>query len=379
MPCDWLADTSERIDRRALLRAAGWGGLAVLAGDFLPAAALDAETLDAAGATSDLSRLKRMDFDVTYRTRIRNLPSDAEDVHVWMPLPPSDPAQEISDLEVRCKLPHEITRDRVWGNRMVHVASRGRPGRGRPKPFTVEARYGVSRRVIGAIPAELDDVAARKYMQLTARVRITDDVAAFAARWAGDATEPFEVGRKIFGGIVDHLSYDKTIPGCGTGDTAWIMRHRRGKCDDYHALFMAAMISRGIPVRWEQGFPLPLPRRGTNGKRPEGGKASSGRLVGDCSGAHCWASFYDPARGWVPVDVSEADKGRPDGDFFFGSLTPNRFKVSEGRAVVLEPAQGGDPRPTFAFAYAEADGIPLIYDGNYENTIRYKIRHVEES
>ncbi len=364
MPYAWLADTTERIDRRTLLRAAGWGGLAVLAGDFFPAAAVEA-----GGATSDLSRLQRMDFDVTYRTKIHNLPSDAEEVHVWMPLPPSDQAQEISDLEIRCKLPHEITRDQVWGNRMVHVASRGPEGV-RPKPFTVEARYGVSRRVIGAIPAELDDAAARKYLQPTARVRITDDVAAFAARVAGDVTEPLEVGRKIFSGIVDHLSYDKTIPGCGTGDTAWIMRHRRGKCDDYHALFMASMISRGIPVRWEQGFPLPL---------PEGGKTPSGRLVGDCSGAHCWASFYDPAHGWVPVDVSEADKGRPDGDFFFGRLTPNRFKVSEGRAVVLEPAQGGDPLPTFAYAYAEADGIPLIYDGNYENVIRYKLRHVEES
>ncbi len=375
MPYNWLVDTTESIDRRALLRAAGWGGLAMLAGDFLAGDLLagdssSASAAESASATLDLSRLKRMDFDVTYRTKIRNLPSDAEDVHVWMPLPPNDQAQEISDLKISCKLPHEITRDKVWGNRMVHVASRGSHG-GRPKPFTVEARYGVSRRVIGAIPAELDDTAAKKYMRLTPRVRITDDVAAFAARVAGDATEPFEVGRKIFSGIVDHLSYDKTIPGCGTGDTAWIMRHRRGKCDDYHALFMASMISRGIPVRWEQGFPLPLP--GADGK------AAGGRLVGDCTGAHCWASFYDPRRGWVPVDVSEADKGRADGDFFFGSLTPNRFKVSEGRAVVLEPAQGGDPRPTFAFAYAEADGIPLIYGGNYENIIRYKIRHVEES
>ena len=45
----------------------------------------------------------------------------------------------------------------------------------------------------------------------------------------------------------------------------------------------------------------------------------------------------------------------------------------------LEPAQGGDPLSTFAFAYAEADGIPLIYDGNYENIIKYVIRHVEEA
>ncbi len=42
---------------------------------------------------------------------------------------------------------------------MVHVVSHGPKG-APPKPFTVEARYGVSRRVIGALPAQLDDVAA---------------------------------------------------------------------------------------------------------------------------------------------------------------------------------------------------------------------------
>ncbi len=50
-----------------------------------------------------------------------------------------------------------------------------------------------------------------------------------------------------------------------------------------------------------------------------------------------------------------------------------------GRSVVLNPSQGGDPLPSFAFAYAEADGIPLVYDANYVNTIKYDVTRVEMS
>ncbi len=109
------------------------------------------------------------------------------------------------------------------------------------------------------------------------------------------------------------------------------------------------------------------------------GQVEAGQLAGDCSGSHCWTSFYSPDHGWVPVDVSEADKADRNGDFFFEHLSPNRFQVSVGRSVVLNPAQGGAPLPSFAFAYAEADGIPLVYDANYVNIITYDVTRVEMS
>ena len=349
------SSSARDLSRRSFLRVTGYGSAGLLAGNFLPFSAF--------GQTLDASQLARLDFEVSYRTQISNLPRDAEEVHVWMPLPPVSVAQEIKDLSVSCPLPYEITRDELYHNRMVHVVSG-------PRPFILEARYHVTRRRMGTHQAELDSRSARKYLTLTPRVRVTDEVAAFVDGAVGQAEQPLEVGRRIFDAIVELLSYDKTIPGCGTGDTAWIMRHKRGKCDDYHALFMAAMISRQIPVRWEQGFPLALP----TGKDP-----ASMRLSGDCSGAHCWVSFYDPSQGWVPCDVSEADKTGEGGAFYFGQLSPNRFQVSEGRRIVLNPAQGGDPLSTFAFAYAEADGIPLIYGANYENVIRYTITDSESS
>ncbi len=348
---------SSDLDRRDFLRLAGLGSAAALTrGLGLP--------LHAA-ATYDPAACSLMEFDVSYRTQIRSLPSDAEDVQIWIPLPPSDAAQQISNFEVDSPVPVQTMSDTTFGTRMLHAATRELL-----EPFSVEVRYRVTRTRGGIRAATLGEAESQKYLQLTQRVRVTDDVEAFAREFIGDATDPLEVGRRVFDGIGEVLFYDSSIPGCGTGDTAWIMRHRRGKCDDYHALFMAVMISRGIPIRWEQGFPLPF---------PENGISTSGQLEGDCTGSHCWLSFYTPSQGWVPVDVSEADKAEHNGEFFFGRLSPNRFQVSVGRSVTLNPTQGGDPLSTFAFAYAESDGIPLIYAMNYENIIKYTVTRVEMS
>ena len=353
MPCTPHATTC---DRREFIRVAGLGTAGLVGGGLR---AIDA-------AEVDPSAYALMAFDVSYRTRIHRLPKDARDLHIWMPLPSSDAAQQISDLEIESPRPYEITRDRVFDSRMLHVGvTEGLAG---AAPFDVEARYHVTRRRVGTNPGTLADIDAKPYLIVTPKVRMTDEIEQFAARVVGRATDPHEIGRRVSGGIQDILFYDKTIPGCGTGDTAWIMKHRRGKCDDYHALFMAIMVSRGVPIRWHQGFPLPLPEQGT---------VTSGQLEGDCAGAHCWVSFYAPDHGWVPVDVSEGDKLDEGGEFFFGNLSPNRFQVSVGRAVVLTPAQGGAPLSSFAYAYAESDGIPLVYTAYYENLIQYAITNVE--
>ena len=345
---------SIELDRRAFVRMAGLGGAAFVASGLRPFAAAG---YDPAAATL-------MEFDVRYRTEVHRLPSAAKDVHVWLPLPSGDAAQQISNFEVDSPFPYEVTRDETFGATMLHVNARSL------EPFAVEARYRVTRTRSGIQKATLSEADAEKYLQLTRTVRMTPEIEVFADEVLGHTTDPYQIGRRVFDGIRELLFYDNAIPGCGTGDTAWIMKHRRGKCDDYHALFMAIMVSRGVPIRWEQGFPLPFPTQR---------QVEAGQLAGDCSGSHCWTSFYAPDHGWVPVDVSEADKAERNGDFFFGHLSPNRFQVSVGRSVVLNPAQGGDPLPSFAFAYAEADGIPLVYDANYVNIIKYNVTRVEMS
>lgn len=358
MPYVPSLDRSLGCDRRTFLRLAGYGGLALLGGPLLPRRAAAA-----AGPAVDPAAVTRMEIEVSYRTVVRSLPSDAERIHLWMPLPPTSPSQAVHDLTVHSTLPYETRTEARFHNRMVHVAS-GRE----PSSFTVETRYRVVRQRAAAEPAPLPPAAAKRYLDLPGRMRVTPEIDAFARKVIGGASEPTQVARRVYDALIDYLTYDKQIAGCGTGDTAWIMKSRRGKCSDYHALYTAILRSRGIPVRWEEGFPLPLPATG--------GEAQ-GRLAGDCTGAHCWVSFYDAAAGWVPVDVSEADKHPELHDFFFGHLTPNRFQISAGRYITLDPPQGGEPLPELAFAYVEADGIPLIYPANYENLVQFRITHVE--
>ena len=76
-------------------------------------------------------------------------------------------------------------------------------------------------------------------------------------------------------------------------------------------------------------------------------------------GYHCWAQFYVADRGWVPVDISEADKAETDPGRFFGSQTANRVTLSTGRDIILTPAQNGPPLNYFVNPYVEIGDQPF--------------------
>ena len=97
--------------------------------------------------------------------------------------------------------------------------------------------------------------------------------------------------------------------------------------------------SQQIPARFEIGFPLPTD------------KASS-----EVAGYHCWAEFFDPQNGWVPVDISEAWKHPEKKDYFFGAHDVNRVQFSIGRDLKLNPPQQGDPLNYFVYPYVEVGG-----------------------
>ena len=94
--------------------------------------------------------------------------------------------------------------------------------------------------------------------------------------------------------------------------------------------------------------------------------------VPDCEGARCFrhlrafSALSCRARhkdgGWVPVDISEADKlvdkQAAEAGIYFGFHTDNRVTLSMGRDLVLEPAQEGAPLNYIVHPYAEVDGEP---------------------
>ena len=87
---------------------------------------------------------------------------------------------------------------------------------------------------------------------------------------------------------------------------------------------------------------------------------------------HCWQEYWDPEKGWVPIDVAFGDLfekpgdfareqadlfGTPnDKDYYFQRIDARRVTFSRGRNVNLVPKQWGDPLPFFVKGYVESDG-----------------------
>lgn len=114
-----------------------------------------------------------------------------------------------------------------------------------------------------------------------------------------------------------------------------------GNCNDIHALFISLCRSVGIPARLILGQALEA--------------ASSDQEACELCGYHCWAEFFAPGLGWIPVDASCACKyGKHQ---LFGDLEMNHVAWSVGRDIELNPPQKGERLLFFAGPYVEINGV----------------------
>lgn len=162
-----------------------------------------------------------------------------------------------------------------------------------------------------------------------------------------------KAARVLYDRVAEHVNYDKSQPGYGNGDSNWVCDSRFGNCTDFHSLFISLSRSQKIPARFEIGFPVPDSRSG------------------EIAGYHCWASFHTKERGWIPVDISEADKNPRLKEYYFGNLTADRVHFTTGRDITLVPQQDGPPLNYFIYPYVEVNGKPWPSE-NVKVQIRYK-------
>ncbi len=162
-----------------------------------------------------------------------------------------------------------------------------------------------------------------------------------------------ELARSAYECVLRHLRYDKSVEGWGRGDAVWACMSGAGNCSDFHSLFLSLVRSRQIPARFEIGFPIP-----------------TARGAGQIAGYHCWARFFDEALGWIPVDISEADKHPELAGYYFGNLTCDRVLFSTGRDLVLHPGPRDGPINFLIYPIAERDGQPIPAD-----RVRWKITY----
>jgi transglutaminase-like putative cysteine protease len=310
---------------------------------------------DSATPSADASIVRRFEFST--ETTIPASLTVAGALDVWIPLPAENGMQRPSLLELAVApadapadapaagMPEGVRAERAReerdGNAMLHVTLPA----GLTGDVSVRTTWLVERDALPTARGAPDGSGRQDAADALAPDRLVPLDGEIAALAAGvpDGQDADAIARALFDLVRERMEYDKQAPGWGQGDAVRACDVGKGNCTDFHALFIGLARAKGIPARFTIGYSLPETR-------------TSGEPL---AGYHCWAEYRSPARGWVPVDISEADKA-PDRELeYFGRLTTNRIAISSGRDLVLSPPQRGEPLNYFIGPYAERDGAPV--------------------
>jgi hypothetical protein len=281
-------------------------------------------------------------FTFHYTFTVKNIPAE-EKVRIWIPAAHSDNFQDVKVLSVTGDLPLKKTHESTFGNEMYYAEA----SKAKQEELHFEVVYDVVRRehiTLGIYSphleaASLTEKERRQYLAPDALVPVTGVPAELAAKVAESKNTSLDKARAIYDYVFTTMSYDKTGTGWGRGDVLYACQAKKGNCTDFHSLFIAMARSQEIPARFEIGFPLPLDKHSA-----------------EIAGYHCWADFFDPAHGWIPIDISEAWKHPEKRDYFFGAHDANRVQFTMGRDLELSPKQAGKPLNYFVYPYVEVDG-----------------------
>ena len=313
---------------------------------FFPACQLAAQATSNAQKFSPPSRTVRF----TYSFTVKDIPSGAKRVRVWVPVPQTDQHQTVRVLAVKAPVKTRMTQEPAYRNRMMYAEIQN-PAAGQAE-FTLE--YKVTRREYSRGDyAQLKRADQKPAVVSASMSRLiapdtlipTDGkIKQLAGEVTGSQTGTVAKAKAAYDYFFTNMRYDKTGSGWGRGDALWACDSKRGNCTDFHSPFIGVLRADGIPARFDIGFSLP-----------------EDKDKADIPGYHCWAEFFSPKTGWIPVDISEAWKAKQKEDYFFGSVDANRVQLSTGRDIALSPLQDGPALNYFVYPYVELDGKP------YEN------------
>ncbi|MBU1686976.1 MAG: hypothetical protein KJ589_06460, partial [Proteobacteria bacterium] len=197
------------------------------------------------------------------------------------------------------------------------------------------------------------------WLEPTSLAPIDGPVGKLAAKITAGQSSVLVKAKAIYDWICDNMYRESGTVGCGKGDVCSLLQAPGGKCTDIHSVFVALCRAAGVPAREIFGIRL--------------GKQASQDIS---SWQHCWAEFYLPGYGWVPVDPADVRKlmlkkelklDDPETTelrtYFWGAWDAYRVELARGRDLILNPPQQGEALNTFGYPYAEVGGEPLdFYD-----------------
>ncbi|MGO8762908.1 MAG: transglutaminase-like domain-containing protein [Desulfobaccales bacterium] len=273
-----------------------------------------------------------------------------EAVNLWIPYPVSDKDQLITDI----KYSGDYAASAVYtegehGNAMLY-AQWGRDAKSRTLTLSFHVkRQEVSRKAFPAKETRWDPADYQAYLRATSLGPIDGEVKKLAETITKGQNTVRGKAKAIYDWVCQHMYRDPETRGCGTGDVCALLKKPGGKCTDISSVYIALARAVGVPAREIFGLRL--------GKKP-------GEDITQYQ--HCWAEFYLPGYGWVPVDPADVRKAmlvekltpadpktKAYEEYFWGGIDQYRIKLAQGRDLILNPPQSGEPLNTFGYPYAQ--------------------------
>lgn len=281
-----------------------------------------------------------------------------EEAELWVPYPVSDENQLIENVTIQGNFSESgIYTDREHGTTILYARwDKGAPARSLDFQFDV-TRNEVIRKDFPSQEPAWNPADYAEYLQPTSYGPTDGEIKKLADRITAGQTTVLGKAEAIYDWTCENMFRDPDTVGCGTGDVCSLLKTRGGKCTDIHSVYVALARAAGVPAREILGL-----RQG----KKEGQELTSWQ--------HCWAQFFLPGYGWVPVDPAdvrkmmlkhdltlEDQKTKDYRSYFWGGIDPYRIKLSVGRDITLNPKQQGQPLNTFGYPYAEIGGKALDF------------------
>lgn len=278
------------------------------------------------------------EFEFTYRARLPKITGDAR---LWLPLATSDQFQQVEVKSMTLPSRWQQLDEHEYGNSILFIEA-GPADSGK----TIEIQYQVKRFEKPAY--ESRQPVTERDLAADILVPANDTFREIAQRVTLGKGSDMDRARALYDHVNEELRYARYGSGWGRGDAVYACDARTGNCTDFHAYFIALARAVGIPARFAIGASIPS-------ERDDGGM----------DGYHCWAEFFADGK-WVPVDISEANKHSKLAEYYFGHQPANRFELSRGRDLVVDPQPASGPINFLAFPVMEIEGKPVEIRPDFE-------------
>lgn len=279
-----------------------------------------------------------------------------DDAELWIPYPVSDQDQNITDVKISgTYATSAVYADSTYSTPMLYARwEKGSPNRTLTFSFKAD-RKEVIRRDFPPKETEWDPADYSHYLKATKYGPVDGEVWLTAAKITAGKQTVLEKAKAIYDWTCENTYRDPKTKGCGSGDVCSLLKNPGGKCADIHSVFVALARAAGVPAREVFGIRM--------------GKKEREDVT---TWQHCWAEFYLPGYGWVPVDAADVRKAMLTENlkledaktaqyraYFWGGIDPYRVKLSTGRDLTLNPPQPGGTVNYLMYPYARVGGNVL--------------------